>query len=45
MIELARLTGVRLELREHWHGLRKTIDGSVSGENVDRFICEFGRRC
>jgi hypothetical protein len=45
MIELARLTGVRLELHEHWHGLRKTIEGSVSGENVDRFICEFGRHC
>jgi hypothetical protein len=45
MIELARLTGVSLELREHWHGLRRTIEGTVSGENVDRFICEFGRHC
>lgn len=45
MIELAKLTGVRLEIHAHWHGLRRTIEGTVSGENVDRFISEFGRRC
>jgi len=45
MIELATLTGVRLEMKERLHGLRRTIEGTVSGENVDRFIGEFGRRC
>lgn len=45
MIELADLTGVRLELHEQWHGLRRTIEGTVSGKNVDRFLGEFGRRC
>jgi len=45
MFELAKLTGVRLELKQHWHGLKRTIEGTVSGENVDRFIGEFARRC
>jgi hypothetical protein len=42
---LAQRLGVTLRLTQHIHGLRREIDGRVSGQNVDRFSGEFGRRC
>jgi hypothetical protein len=33
-----------LQLTQHIHGLRREIDGRVSGKTVDRFIGELGRR-
>jgi hypothetical protein len=37
--------GVTLQLTQHIHGLRLEIECQVSGENVERFIGEFARRC
>lgn len=45
MIRLAEHLGVTLELTQRRHGLRLEIEGYVSGQNVDRFISEFARRC
>jgi hypothetical protein len=45
MIQLAKHLGVTLQLTQRWHGLHLEIEGQVSGENVDRFISEFARRC
>jgi hypothetical protein len=45
MIQLAKHLNVTLEITQHRHGLRWEIEGHVSGENVDRFISEFARRC
>ena len=45
MIQLAKHLGVTLELTQRRHGLRVEIEGHVSGQNVDRFISEFARRC
>lgn len=45
MIQLARQFGVTLEITQHLHGLHLEIEGQVSGENVDRFLGEFARRC
>ena len=42
---LAQRLGVTLRLTQHIHGLRREIDGRVSGKAVDRFSGEFGRRC
>jgi hypothetical protein len=42
---LAQRLGVTLRRTQHIHGLRREIDGRVSGQNVDRFSGEFGRRC
>jgi len=36
---------VTLQLTQHIHGLRREIECTVWGDNVDRFIGEFGRRC
>ncbi len=41
--ELAQRTGVTLRLTERRHGLRREIEGEVSGRNVDRFIGEFAK--
>lgn len=43
--QLAQRTGVTVELTQRIHGLRRDIECQVSGENVDRFIGEFMRRC
>jgi len=40
---LAQSVGVTLELRQTCRGLRRDIEGEVSGRNVDRFIAEFAR--
>ena len=45
ILELARQWDVTLELRESCHGLRRDIEGVVSGRNVDRFLSEFVRTC
>jgi len=45
IIELARRMDVSLQITQHVHGLRREIQCEVSGENVDRFIGEFVRRC
>jgi hypothetical protein len=45
IMELAQRLGVTLKLTEHIHGLRREIQCQVSGDNVDRFIGEFVRRC
>jgi hypothetical protein len=45
MIQLARHLGVTLQVTQRWHGLHVEIEGKVSGQNVDRFITEFARRC
>jgi hypothetical protein len=45
LIELAEHFGVTLEITQHRHGLYWEIEGYVSGENVDKFISEFARRC
>jgi hypothetical protein len=45
LIQLAQRLGVRLQLTERIHGLHREIQCEVSGENVDRFIGEFVRRC
>jgi len=42
---LAHSLGVTLQLRQRRRGLRRDIEGEVSGPNVDRFICEFARNC
>jgi hypothetical protein len=43
LLRLAQSVGVTLELRQTCHGLRRDIEGEVSGRNVDRFIAEFAR--
>jgi len=43
--QLALSMGVTLQLTQHIHGLRLEIECQVSGENVERFIGEFARRC
>ncbi len=45
IVQLAHRTGVTLQLTQHIHGLRREIECTVWGDNVDRFIGEFGRRC
>ena len=45
MLELAKHTGVTIHLTQKRHGLRREIEGEVSGPHVDRFISEFARRC
>ena len=45
LIQLAEHFGVTLEIKQHRHGLYMEIEGQVSGENVDKFIGEFARRC
>lgn len=45
LIQLAEHLGVTLEITQHRHGLYMEIEGQVSGENVDKFISEFARRC
>jgi len=45
MIHLAKHLGVQLQLTQRRHGLHLEIEGHVSGQNVDRFISEFARRC
>jgi hypothetical protein len=42
---LAQQLGVKLQITEHVHGLRREIQCKVWGENVDRFIGEFVRHC
>ena len=43
--QLARRTGVNVQLTQHFHGLRREIECVVSGENVDKFVGEFVRHC
>ncbi|MCX6955946.1 MAG: hypothetical protein NTV51_27715 [Verrucomicrobia bacterium] len=43
--ELAKRLEVNVEVTQHIHGLRREIECQVSGENVERFIGEFVRRC
>jgi hypothetical protein len=45
IVKLARGLGVQLQLTERVSGLRREIDCRISGENADRFIGEFIRRC
>jgi hypothetical protein len=45
IMQLAQRLGVKLQLTEHVHGLRREIQCQVWGENVDRFIGEFVRHC
>ena len=45
IVQLAHRTGVTLELTQHIHGLRREIECTVWGDNVDRFMGEFGRQC
>jgi hypothetical protein len=45
LIQLAEHFGVTLEITQQRHGLYMEIEGRVSGENVDKFISEFARRC
>jgi hypothetical protein len=41
--QLARKMNVTLQLTERRHGLRREIEGHVSGHNVERFLSEFAR--
>jgi hypothetical protein len=43
LVELAERLGVKLQVTQRLHGLRREIECQVSGENVDRFIGEFVR--
>lgn len=45
VLKLAQSLGVKVELTERIHGLRREIEARVSGRNVDRFIGEFVRHC
>jgi hypothetical protein len=45
VIQLSRQLGVKLQITERVHGLRREIQCQVSGQNVDRFIGEFVRHC
>lgn len=45
IMRLAQSLGVNLQLTQRIHGLRREIDCQVSGENAERFIGEFVRRC
>jgi hypothetical protein len=45
IVELAHSMGVKVELTQKIHGLRREIEAQVSGQNVDRFIGEFVRHC
>jgi len=43
--QMAQRLGVTLKLTQRLHGLRREIECQVSGDNVDKFIGEFVRRC
>ena len=43
--ETAAKLGVTLQLSQRVHGLHRDINCLVSGQNVDRFVGEFVRRC
>lgn len=43
--ELADHLGVSLELSQRCRGLRRDIEGVVSGPKTDEFLSEFVRRC
>ena len=45
IIDLASRMGVKVEVTEKVHGLRREVEAQVSGKNVDRFIGEFVRHC
>ena len=45
MVDAAKRTGVHLEITQTFRGLRREIEGQVSGDNVDAFLHEFARRC
>ena len=45
MVDAAKRTGVHLEITQTFRGLRREIEGHVSGDNVDAFLHEFARRC
>ena len=45
IIRLAQSLGVTLQLTQKIHGLSREIEAQVSGQNIDRFIGEFVRRC
>lgn len=45
ILRLAQSLGVTVQLTEHIHGLRREIEAQVTGQNIDRFIGEFVRRC
>lgn len=45
ILGLGQKFGVKIQLRERIHGLRRDIEAEVSGANTDRFIGEFVRLC
>ncbi len=45
ILRLAERLGVTVQLTEKIHGLRREIEAQVTGQNIDRFIGEFVRRC
>ena len=45
IVRLAQSLGVTVQLTEKIHGLRREIEAQVTGQNIDRFIGEFVRRC
>ena len=45
IVGLAQNLGVTIHLTRKIRGLRREIEAQVSGQNIDRFIGEFVRRC
>jgi len=45
IVRLAQSLGVTVQLTQKIHGLRREVEAQVSGQNIDRFIGEFVRRC
>ncbi len=45
ILALGQKFGVKIQLTERIHGLRREIEAQVSGSNTDRFIGEFVRHC
>ena len=45
ILGLAQSLGVTVQLTETLRGLHREIQADVSGQNIDRFIGEFVRRC
>lgn len=45
IVGLAQSLGVTVHLTQKIKGLHREIEAQVSGQNIDRFISEFVRRC
>lgn len=43
ILGLAERLNVTLQLKQTRHGLRRDIEGEVSGRDVDQFLAEFAR--